>query len=98
MIKVLPLSILSLPHIELFLKQFLWLFYQIPVAEVDRGYGGFATLDVESVNLIIKYPKFKELKWQYANMTPGNCLFLSYSEKLHPSQVLVFPNSWLYLL
>lgn len=50
----------------------------IPVAEGDRGYGGFATLDVESVNLI-KYPKFKEVKWQYANMTAGDCLFLPYS-------------------
>ena len=76
---MLPLSILSLPHVELFLKQFLWFFYQIPVAEGDRSYGGFATVDVESVNLI-KYPKFKEVKWQYANMTPGNCLFLLYSE------------------
>lgn len=50
----------------------------IPVADGDRGYGGFATLDVESVNLI-KYPKFKEVRWQYANMTPGDCLFLPYS-------------------
>ena len=49
------------------------------MAEGDRGYGGFATLDVESVNLI-KYPKFKEVKWQYANMTAGDCLFLPYSE------------------
>lgn len=50
----------------------------IPVADGDKGYGGFATLDVQSVNLI-KYPKFKEVKWQYANMTPGDCLFLPYS-------------------
>ena len=49
------------------------------MAEDDKGYGGFATLDVESVNLI-KYPKFKEVKWQYANMTPGDCLFLPYGE------------------
>ena len=27
-----------------------------------------------------KYPKFKEVKWQYANMTAGDCLFLPYSE------------------
>ena len=52
---------------------------QIPVADGDRGYGGFATLDVQSVNLI-KYPKFKQVKWQYANMTPGDCLFLPYSK------------------
>ncbi|RMX38199.1 hypothetical protein pdam_00003363 [Pocillopora damicornis] len=50
----------------------------IPVADGDRGYGGFATLDVQSVNLI-KYPKFKQVRWQYANMTPGDCLFLPYS-------------------
>lgn len=53
--------------------------FQIPVADGDKGYGGFATLDVQSVNLI-KYPKFKEVKWQYANMTPGDCLFLPYSK------------------
>ena len=52
---------------------------QIPVADGDRGYGGFATLDVQSVNLI-KYPKFKQVRWQYANMTPGDCLFLPYSK------------------
>ena len=45
------------------------------MAEGDGGYGGFATLDVESVNLI-KYPKFKEVKWQYANMTAGDCLLI----------------------
>lgn len=50
----------------------------IPVADGDRGYGGFATLDVESVNLI-KYPKFKDVRWQHANMTPGDCLYLPYS-------------------
>ena len=49
------------------------------MAEGDKGYGGFATLDVESVNLI-KYPEFKEVTWQYANMTAGDCLFLPYSE------------------
>lgn len=35
-------------------------------------------MDVQSVNLI-KYPKFKQVRWQYANMTPGDCLFLPYS-------------------
>ena len=32
-------------------------------------------LDVDKVNLL-KYPKFKEVKWEYANMTPGDCLYL----------------------
>ena len=73
------LSIFCLAHVELFLNRFLGFFYQIPVAEGDKGYGGFATLDVESVNLI-KYPEFKEVTWQYANMTAGDCLFLPYSE------------------
>lgn len=35
-------------------------------------------MDVQSVNLI-KYPKFKQVRWKYANMTPGDCLFLPYS-------------------
>ncbi|XP_022798777.1 uncharacterized protein LOC111336872 [Stylophora pistillata] len=50
----------------------------IPVADGDRGYGGFATLDVQSVNLI-KGGEFKQVRWKYANMTPGDCLFLPYS-------------------
>ncbi|EDO37504.1 predicted protein [Nematostella vectensis] len=50
----------------------------IPVAKGDKGYGGFATLDVDKVNLI-KYPKFKEVHWQYANLTAGDCLYLPYS-------------------
>ena len=29
---------------------------------------------------LIKYPKFKQVRWQYANMTPGDCLFLPYSK------------------
>ena len=87
--KVLPLSIFCLPHDDLVLKKFLWLFYQIPVAEGDRGYGGFATLDVESVNLI-KYPKFKEVKWQYAALIPGNCLFLPYSEYASVTSTISF--------
>ena len=33
---------------------------------------------------LIKYPKFKEVRWQYANMTPGDCLFLPYSTHLLP--------------
>ncbi|PFX20450.1 Cyclin-dependent kinase 11B [Stylophora pistillata] len=51
---------------------------EIPVADGDRGYGGFATLDVQSVNLI-KGGEFKQVRWKYANMTPGDCLFLPYS-------------------
>ena len=50
------------------------------MAEGDRGYGGFAVLDVDHVNLI-KYPQFKNVRWQYANMTPGDCLYLPYSKK-----------------
>ena len=55
------------------------IFFQIPVAEGDKGYGGFAVLDVDKVNLI-KYPEVKEVHWQYANLTPGDCLFLPYSK------------------
>ena len=66
------------------------------MAEGDRGYGGFATLDVESVNLI-KYPKFKEVKWQYANMTAGDCLFLPYSEYCIHHKYEYNSLSWVYL-
>ena len=62
------------------MTHFIYFNLQIPVADGDRGYGGFATLDVESVNLI-KYPKFKDVRWQHANMTPGDCLYLPYSKK-----------------
>ncbi|XP_031564785.1 F-box protein At5g06550-like [Actinia tenebrosa] len=50
----------------------------IPVAEGDKGYGGFAVLDVDQVNLL-KYPNFTKVHWQYANMTAGDCLYLPYS-------------------
>ncbi|XP_028393789.1 uncharacterized protein LOC114518077 [Dendronephthya gigantea] len=50
---------------------------KIPIAQGDKGYGGFATLDVDNVNLI-KYSDFKHVPWQYANLTAGDCLFLPY--------------------
>lgn len=57
-------------------------FIQIPVAQGDKGYGGFAVLDVDRVNLI-KYPQVKQVRWQYANLTAGDCLFLPYSKCLN---------------
>ncbi|CAB4003102.1 Lysine-specific demethylase 8 [Paramuricea clavata] len=50
---------------------------KIPIAQGDKGYGGFAVLDVNSVNLI-KYSDFQHVPWQYANITAGDCLFLPY--------------------
>ncbi|XP_077998563.1 uncharacterized protein LOC144451559 [Glandiceps talaboti] len=50
----------------------------IPIAiEAASAGGGFALLDPDSVNLL-KYPKFIDVPWQYANITPGDCLFLPY--------------------
>ena len=51
--------------------------HKIPIAQGDKGYGGFAILDVNSVNLI-KYSEFQHVPWQYANLTAGDCLFLPY--------------------
>ena len=58
---------------------FLYQSLQIPVAEGDKGYGGFAVLDVDQVNLL-KYPDFKKVRWQFANLSAGDCLYLPYSK------------------
>ncbi|KAJ8022203.1 JmjC domain-containing protein 5 [Holothuria leucospilota] len=50
----------------------------IPIAKEDvEAYGGFSMLNPDSVNLEL-YPQFKEVPWWYANMTPGDCLYLPY--------------------
>ena len=72
-------TFISLSAVQNNMIHFIYFNLQIPVADGDRGYGGFATLDVESVNLI-KYPKFKDVRWKHANMTPGDCLYLPYSK------------------
>ncbi|XP_046850190.1 uncharacterized protein LOC124443722 [Xenia sp. Carnegie-2017] len=50
---------------------------KIPIAKGDSGYGGFAVLDVNKVNLL-KYSKFQNVPWHYANLTAGDCLYLPY--------------------
>lgn len=47
----------------------------LPVAEGDKGHGGFTKLNVEKVNLQ-KYPKFQQVHYNHANLIPGDCLFL----------------------
>lgn len=48
----------------------------LPVAiEPGTPYGGFTLIDVQKVDLM-KFPKFRDVPWYYANISAGDCLFL----------------------
>lgn len=53
----------------------------LSLAEEDEGaLGGFSLVNVQAVNLL-KHPKFKQVRWTYANLTAGDCLFIPYGEQ-----------------
>ncbi|XP_071511858.1 bifunctional peptidase and arginyl-hydroxylase JMJD5-like [Diadema antillarum] len=49
---------------------------KIPIAkEAAEGYGGFALLNPDSVDLLT-FPKFADIPWTHGNVTAGDCIFL----------------------
>ncbi|EDV23857.1 uncharacterized protein TRIADDRAFT_27062 [Trichoplax adhaerens] len=51
----------------------------IPMAkEAKSEVGGFSTINVDKVN-IKKYPNFKKVHYNHANLSPGDCLYLPYA-------------------
>ncbi|CAJ1396395.1 unnamed protein product [Effrenium voratum] len=48
--------------------------------DLDRsipGYGAFMRIDVDKVDLI-KYPGWRDVKWSYADLRPGDCIYIPY--------------------
>ncbi|CAJ1413768.1 unnamed protein product, partial [Effrenium voratum] len=41
------------------------------------GYGAFMRIDVDKVDLI-KYPGWRDVKWSYADLRPGDCIYIPY--------------------
>ncbi|XP_072174946.1 uncharacterized protein [Diadema setosum] len=49
---------------------------KIPIAkEAAQGYGGFALLNPDSVDLLT-FSKFADVPWTHGNVTAGDCIFL----------------------
>lgn len=50
--------------------------------EAKSEVGGFSTINVDKVN-VEKYPDFKKVHYNHANLSPGDCLYLPYGKILY---------------